>query len=289
MFRLTAALTMTVGLAAAAPAAQQPVRGSDAAATIARVGARVVEWYARAQSIVSKEDVWITPLGFDMSPAAPPRRLGYELRVAWEPERTAPDAFPEPSIVRQILSINGRPPRAGEEPECMDPKPVTPEPLMMFLPAERGDFQFTHVGTARLDGRPAMTIDYKAIARDEPKVTWTKQCVSVSLPGRAFGRIWVDPGNYDVLRLDEHLAGLFEFDVPREQQRVDGPRSMVIERADSSIRYRRVQFRDPDDTVMVPAQIDTTTVVRGGSIRRTHISQRFSGHRRFVSDVRIID
>lgn len=288
MLRLGATLTLAVGLAAA-PAAQEPVRGADAAVTIERVGARVVEWYARAQSIVATEDVWITPLRVDMSRAEPPRRLGYELRVAWEPDSTAPGALPEPSIVRQVLSINGRPPRAGEEPQCMDPKAVSPEPLMMFLPAERGDFKFTHAGTARVDGRPAMTIDYKAIVDGDPTITWTKQCVNVSLPGRAFGRVWVDAETYDVLRIDEHLAGLFEFDVPLEQQRQGGARSMIIERADTSIRYRRVHFRDPDDTLLVPAQIDSTTVIRSGTIRRTHISQRFSGYRRFIGDVRILD
>jgi hypothetical protein len=170
----------------------------------------------------------------------------------------------------------------------MDPKPVSPEPLMMFLPAEREAFVFRLAGEARMDGRPALILDYRGAAPGTPEVTWTKECVSVSLPGRSRGRVWVDPVTFDVLRLDEHLVGLFDFDVPREHQLRGGPRSMVIERADSSIRYRRVEFQDPAETLMLPAEVETVTVFRGGSVQRTRISQRFSGYRRFVADVRVL-
>ena len=32
---------------------------------------------------------------------------------------------------------------------------------------------------------------------------------------------------------------------------------MTIERADSSIRYRRVQFAEPDETLVLPSSIET--------------------------------
>jgi hypothetical protein len=94
-------------VAAASPAAQRPT-SPDVRDTIARVGARVAEWYGRAQSIVSLETVVITPLRFDLSPTVPARRLAYELRVAWDPVAQGPGRFPEPSILRQILTVNGR-------------------------------------------------------------------------------------------------------------------------------------------------------------------------------------
>lgn len=288
MFRAGTVLTLVAGLGVVATAAQRPARGTNAAETIAHVGTRVIEWYARAQSIVSTEDVRITPLRYDMSPAESARRLSYELRVAWDADGARPEILPEPTILRHPLTVNGRSSRPGDDPGCMDPKPVTPEPLMMFLPGKREEFTFTHVGTARVDGRVAETIDYRSILVGKPDIEWTKECVSVSLPGRTYGRVWIDPSNYDVLRLDEHLSGLFEFNVPREQQRRGAPLSMVIERSDSSIRYRRVQFQNPEDTLMLPAEVETTTVVRGGGTRRTRISQRFSAYRRFISDVRIL-
>ena len=54
---------------------------------------------------------------------------------------------------------------------------------------------------------------------------------------------------------------------------------MTIERADSSIRYRRVPFSDPDETLLFPATIDTTTIVRNSGSPRTRISQSFGNYR----------
>lgn len=288
MLRVFALAAALAALAAATPAARQRSTAGEAAGIVARVGARVIDWYARAQSIVSTEDVSITPLRWDMSPEGFARRVASELRVAWEPDGADPASLPEPTILRQVLSVNGRPPRPGDEPGCMDPKPVSPEPLTMLLPDERDAFAFALAGTARVDGRPALILDYRGIAPGAPEIAWTKECVSVSLPGRARGRIWVDAETFDVLRLDEHLVGMFEFDVPREHQRRGAARSMIIERADSSIRYRRVTFDDPPETLMLPAQVDTVTVIRGGAIQRTRITRRFSGYRRFVADVRVL-
>jgi hypothetical protein len=283
-----AAVSLLVAIVSAASLAAQRPAPPDVGETIARVGARVVEWYGRAQSIVSLETVVITPLRFDMAPTVPARRLAFELRVAWDPMTTGPHTFPEPSILRQILTVNGRPPRPADEPGCMDPKPVSPEPLMMFLPEQRHDFAFRYAGRGRIDGRPAMMFDFKGVAAREPEISWTKECVSVSLPGRSRGRIWVDMATHDVLRLDEQLVGLFEFDVPREHRRRGAAPNMVIERADSSIRYRRVQFTDPPDALMLPAEVDTVTVIRGGAVQRTRITQRFSDYRRFIADARVL-
>ena len=282
---IAAALAAT--LLTAVPMAQERA-ADDLDALIDRIGARVIDWYARAQSIVSQEEVFIQPLRFDMSPAGFGRRVAYELRIAWESPGAGAAALPEPTVLRQLLAINGRAPKAGEEPGCMDPKPVTPEPLMMLLPQERDNFAFSLAGTPRVDGRAALMIDFKGATPGEPEIAWTRDCVSVSLPGRVRGRLWVDAETHDVLRLDEHLVGLFDFDVPREHQRRGAAASMTIERADSSIRYRRVTFEDPPETLMLPAQVDTITVFRGNGIQRTRISQRFAGHRRFVADVRVL-
>ena len=287
MLRAAPVAILVASVAAASPAAQRPAP-PDVRETIARVGTRVAEWYGRAQTIVSLETVVITPLRFDMSPTVPARRLAYELRVAWDPATSGRGAFPEPSILRQILTVNGRAPRPADEPGCMDPKPVSPEPLMMFLPEQRNDFAFTFAGTARVDGRPAMMFDFKGVAAGAPDITWTEECVSVSLPGRSRGRIWVDTTTHDVLRLDERLVGLFEFDVPREHRRRGAASNMVIERADSSIRYRRVEFTNPPDALMLPAEVETITVIRGGAVQRTRITQRFSDYRRFIADARVL-
>jgi hypothetical protein len=76
--------------------------------------------------------------------------------------------------------------------------------------------------------------------------------------------------------------------VPREQQRTGGPAHMTIERADSSIRYRRVLFTDPDETLLLPSTIETVTIVRNSGSPRVRISQTFDNYRRFVTGSRIV-
>jgi hypothetical protein len=171
----------------------------------------------------------------------------------------------------------------------MDPKAVSPEPLAMLLPARLGESEFFPAGAARIDGRAALMIDYRGVPSLPEEITWTDDCVSLNLPGRSRGRIWIDAETYDVLRVDDRLVGMFSFDVPREHIRRGAARSMVIERADSTIRYRRVAFTGPDETLLLPASIESVTVVRGGSMQRTRITQRFSDYRRFLTTGRIVD
>jgi hypothetical protein len=268
----------------AAPPARQP----DFADTLSRVSRRIEQWYARAASIVSTEHVWIQPLRADMSPLDFPRRLAFELRLEWDPARTGADGAPVANVVREPMRINGRLPSPGD-PGCMDPKPVSPEPLAMLLPARLTESVFRPAGTARVDGRAAIMIDYRGDSSLPDEITWTDECVSLQLPGRSRGRIWVDAETFDVLRVDDRLVGTFSFDVPRDQVRRGASRSMVIERADSSIRYRRVTFSDPEETLWLPASIETVTVIRGAGTQRTRITQRFSDYRRFLTAGRIVD
>lgn len=277
---------VVVAIAASVSARAQPP-AADFAARMVHIGQRVEQFYARARLVTSKETVRLQPLESDFRSMMPARRLVYELRVSWDP---ATDGGPpaDASVLRQLLSVNGRAPRPKDEPECMDPKSVTPDALALLLPHNRHEYEFKPAGSTRIDGRLAAMIDYKSVSMEPPEIIWKGNCVSVSLPGRTRGRVWIDEQTDDVLRLDEHLIGLFEFPVPREQSRAGGPLSMVIERADSSIRYRAVTFEDPDETLMLPRSIETTTVWRNASVNRVRMTQEFSEYRRFVTDGRIV-
>jgi hypothetical protein len=253
---------------------------------VARVGDYVERYYARAQSIVVEENVAIQPLGLDLRHDGFARRLTYELRVEWNPE-AADDESPA-KVTRQLLAINGRPPKAGQEPECLDPRSTSPEPLAFLLPDRRHKFFFKAAGLGRVGDRAAVMIDYRSVKPELPKVEWKKECVSIDLPGRARGRIWADPETSEILRLDEGITGLVDIAVPREQQRTGGPSFMTIERADSSIRYRRIPFTNPDETLLLPSSIDTVTIVRNSGSPRVRISQTFGNYRRFVTGSRIV-
>jgi hypothetical protein len=268
--------------------AAQPRGAVDVAGLLARVGEQVEQYYARAQSIVCLETVRLMPLGSDLlNDGSHVRQLVSELRVAWEAS-TERDSPPDVKVLRDILTIDGRPPRPKDEPGCLDPKPVSPEPLAMLLPGRQRDYVFTWGGLARIDGRPAAMLDYKSLQTGPIEVTRNKDCISVELPGRARGRVWIDQETGDVLRLDERLTGMFDFEVPADKPRRRPAETMVIERSDSSIRYKKVAFADPEETVMLPASIETLTIIRNAGVPRVRKTQVFSKYRRFVTGGRIV-
>ena len=258
--------------------------------TLQRVAARVEQWYSRAQTVVSTETVSIQPLEYNLTPAGFARRLAFELRVAWDPEVLGPNGRPEPEVTRQILSVNGRPPKADPGADgCMDPKPVSPEALSMLLPWHLAESKFSPAGLARVDNRAAMMIDYTNITVQPPEITWTDDCVNVNLPGRSRGRIWIDVRTFEVLRIDDRLASSFEFPVPQQYVRRGAARSMTVERAETSIRYRNVNFEDPTETLLMPVAMDSLTIMGGGTTQRTRFTQRFSNYRRFLTGGRLLD
>jgi hypothetical protein len=283
---IRAVASVVAGVACSA-AVRSPAAAADVVALLARVGEQAEQYFARAQSMVCEETVRLQSLGADlMTDGSHARQLVYQLRTAWEPPSNG-DGPPDIHVLREIIKIDGRPPRPKDEPGCMDPKPVSPEPLAMLLPARQRDYAFTWAGTGRADGRPAAMLDYKSLESGPVKVTRRNDCISIELPGRSRGRVWIDQATGDVLRLDERLTGMFDVEVPPERR--GAPTGfMTIERADSSIRYKRVAFRDPEEALMLPASIETVTVIRNAGAPRVRKTQVFSNYRRFVTEGRIV-
>lgn len=254
--------------------------------TVARVSGYVEQYYTRAQSIVTNEEVTVQRLKRDLSFDGFARRLMYELRVEWDPSVAGDDS--PAKVTRQLLTVNGKPPKKGDKPECMDPKSVSPEPLAFLLPDRRHKYAFTSAGVGRVDGRETLMVDYRALEPGEPIVEWTEDCVSVDVPGRWRGRLWADPESATVVRLDEQLTGMVDLPIPRKHQRINGALFMTLERADMSIRYRPVAFREPDETLMLPAEITSSSMWRNGGSAGSRVTQSFSNYRRFVTAGRIL-
>ena len=64
---------------------------------------------------------------------------------------------------------------------------------------------------------------------------------------------------------------------------------MVIERADTTVRYRTGHLhRARRDAVLLPASIDTLTVVRNAAIEWSRKTQVFSEYRRFIGTGRVL-
>jgi hypothetical protein len=275
---------LVIGLVLAGRAAVGQSISADQ--TVFRLSGYVEQYYTRAQSIVTNESVIVQRLHRYMSFDGFARRLVYELRVEWDPSVNA-DESPA-KVTRQLLTVNGRPPKKGDKPECMDPKNVSPEPLAFLLPDRRYKYSFTSAGVGRVDGREAVMVDYRALERGEPMVEWTEDCVSVDAPGRFRGRLWAEPETATIVRMDEQLIGMVDLPIPRKHQRINGSLFMTLERADMSIRYRPVRFSDPDETLMLPAEITSSSMWRNGGSAGSRVTQSFSNYRRFVTAGRIL-
>jgi hypothetical protein len=277
-------IALVVALLAAGRAAIGQSISADQ--TVDRLSDYVEQYYTRAQSIVTNESVTVQRLNRDMSFDGFARRLEYELRVEWDP---SVDADESPAkVTRQLLTVNGKPPRKGDKPECMDPKTVSPEPLAFLLPDRRHKYAFTSVGVGRVDGREAVMVDYRSLEPGKPIVEWTDDCVSVDVPGRWRGRLWAEPETATIVRMDEQLIGMVDLPIPRKHQQINGALFLTLERADMSIRYRAVRFSDPDETLMLPAEITSSSMWRNGGSPGNRVTQSFSNYRRFVTAGRII-
>lgn len=268
--------------------------GPDVQAVLARVGERVAAYYTRAQQLICLERSTVVPIDSSWTVQGVSRTVESELRVEFE--ALDGSGVPEVQITRQVLRVNGRRPRERDKKDrsgCMDPTPVSPEPLAFLLPAHREEFRFTSVHDGRERDRAALVIDFSSVQRSgHPELVEDEyghdDCFDWKGAIAIGGRVWVDAESYDVLRLDRHVLGPTDVRVPWALQRkYHFDSSMTLDRDDLTLRYKQISFEDPRETVLLPESTDSMTIFRGGlqSIRR---AEKFSDYRRFLTDSRII-
>jgi len=256
-------------------------------AILERVGTNLEVYFQRAQRIVSTETVLVRSFDRAMQLNGFPRRLEYERRVEWDPSGV--DGVPAVTVLRRLMSVNGRPPEPGDEDPCLAPESEGLDPLSVLLPARQSEFEFSLSGLERIDEHVVAHLEYVPVETDSGEVDWgTGECIRIELPGWYRGEVWVDGASGDVLRLDEHLIRRFEFREPQDRPRAS-IRWIVLERDDTTIRYERVNFEDPIESLMLPRSIEKSWATEGsGVVPRYFRSQRFSNYRRFVTEGRLV-
>ncbi len=273
-------VSVLIVAAGAALAAQQPEPE-----TVSRIGDYVERYYARAQSIVADETVVVQPMTRDFGFDGLPRTLRYELRLEWNPSADREEDVA--TVVRRLISARG--PRLGppKQPDCLDPRGVSPEPLAFLLPDRRSKFRFTMAGTSRVDGQIAVRVDYRPVRPEPAQVTWDGECGKIELPGRLRGRLWADPVTFEILRVDESLVGQVELPGPPRLP-AGSSRSFTLERADTTTVYTRVVFSDPYETLLLPSRVESVTVIRNSGVPRVRVTQELTNYRRFVTGSRLL-
>ena len=103
-------------------------------------------------------------------------------------------------------------------------------------------------------------LEYSPSSERPPIVTGDKTCITMDLPRRSRGRVWVDSNTDAILRLDEFLVGPTDVPIPRALQSVGGSLYITVDRSDTTTLYQPIVFSDPEETLMLPSRIDTVSV-----------------------------
>jgi hypothetical protein len=247
----------------------------DLASTLAGLAARTQQYYDRFISIICTETVHTQDLRSNLTPLGRARTTVYELSVSRQQKDKAEADF---RVERTLQSVNGRVARRNERPQCTDPKTGTPEPLGFLLAANQRRYRFS--ARDAIGGGPigAHAIDFIETPASRVQVKWEGTCFEADGGGQE-GRVWFDPTTYDVLQVDVRLSRPFFVPLP---EGFPGIRPAIrVEKSETTLRFSRVDFEAPDETLMLPSSISTLHVLRG--VPSMRISQTLASYRRFLT------
>jgi hypothetical protein len=283
---------LALGVLGTVVSAQPPAR-LDLNSLLQSAGEKVEEYFARAQSLVCLETVRLQPLSSGLTADGFPRTVESELRLSWDPFNHSEEA-PEARTLRHVLRVNGHQPRKKDYQACTSPEQQDSEtqPLSMLLAEQRGQYVFSLGKAGKVDGRIAIVVEYEL--RKPPKVAVSEvegqeDCISFDVDGGFRGRIWLDPDTHEVIRLDQALMGLVDIPMPRNvARRVDVANNWVMERWDTSIRFKPIRFQEPDETLMLPVSSTQLRITRGAGTPRLRTITEYSGYKRFLTGGRVV-
>lgn len=286
---LLAACALAVSAAVAVPAAH----GDDVATVLDRATARVEDFFTRAQSLVCTETVRVQPLTYSLTSDGFGRTVESELRLSWNPGDDG-EAASEAQTLRQVVRVNGHPPRSKDKRNCTTPERHDTETqvLSILLAQQRGDYTWTLAGQTKIDGRPALLVDYQ----EKRKLTLEvivkegdEDCLTFDIKGGDRGRIWLDTETFDVLRIDQRLSGQASSRMPELlARRPNADSYMVVERLDRSYRFRRLSFDNPIETMVLPVSASQLMVTQGNGGARQRVTTEYRNYRRFLTGGRIV-
>jgi hypothetical protein len=269
-----------------------PARDERLERILERVGEAVAKYQAELFRIAFTETLRQEELREDMTPKKA-KEFVFDTIVAREALSDEEDDY-YPKIVRRVRTINGKPAKRADRRDAAAGTFVSS--LVFLLPKNRKEFRFSLEGEEKFEGRPAFRIRMLRPGEGPPRVEWKSRLVGYSFYvfAPSVNLLWVDAETGDVLRFESHIAEPFEFEGPGAFNagpfgRFGPSRRYRLKAQDYAVNFRRVQFKDPEQTLLVPVAAEWTRVIEGASQPRTRATLRFSDYRRFRSDVKIIE
>ncbi|MDT5294178.1 MAG: hypothetical protein QOJ76_1058 [Acidobacteriota bacterium] len=270
----------------------RPAEGSDErlAHVLERVGESVRRYQLGMFRIAFTEIFRREELKPDMTPKRS-KEFVFDSVVLREELSAAEDDY-LPRTVRRLKSIDGKTVKGTAAAAAGVEATFYGGSLNFLLPQGQRLFDFSFEGEGTLGGRRVLRVGMLRPGEGEPRVEWEGMSFRVLAPMRWL--FWVDAESFDVLRVESHLAAPFEFDSPPAFSagpfgRFGPSRKLRYAREDYSMNLRRVQFKDPEQTLLVPESAEWVTVIEGASRPRLRRSLRFANYRRFRSDVKVVE
>ena len=269
--------------------AQEPAADERLALILKRVGESVERYHAGMFSVRFTETVRQDELKEDLeTPKKRTREQVYDSVILRE-ELSEIEGDYVAVTTRRLVTVDGKPWKKGDETKETS---VYGEFLNILLPRYQKLHSLSLEGEETLDGRKAHVLGLQRPGEGEPRVEWKGSRFRVVAPTKT--RIWVDAENYDVMQIESDLVAPFEFESPGVFRAGPfgsfGPtKRLRYAREYSRVRFRRVQFKDPEQTLLLPDSAEWLRVIEGASRPRTRSRVAFSDYRRFVSGVKVVE
>ena len=243
------------------------------------LAARVQAYRERLSSISVTETVTQHRLNTKMKPTGKPRVFVYDVTIMRVPGTDGEDIV---RAERVLKLIDGKPPKRRDEPECTDPESTYDDPLAFLLPESQAKLAF-RVAAAKGDGA---TLEFEQPEPEHLEVTPKKiaECFGID-GGREVGRIWLDKGTDDPLRIESSLAEPFPIFYDRLKDASGN--YMVVQHERTVITLAKVPFTDPEETLLLPESKVSEYEIHGAGTPRLRTMQVFTNYKRFMTEYKI--
>lgn len=222
----------------------------------------------------------------DLTPKGRPQESVSEWIVVLRP---VSDNSRETSVVAviEVKSVDGKAPK-----EKKGASPVYRHPLEFLTPEKQAEWVFGWEGETDLRGSKTVVITAAPAVVTKP---------TSKVKGRFFyvkgmqqkARVWIDPRTFDVLQVEWRLLDTFRFKTEFGLN-WHGPffvtrpaREVEYEKMDRTIRFARVVFKDPDQTLLLPVSEEYLYVIRGSRNPAYRATVSYTDYKRFVTDVKV--
>jgi len=265
---------------------QESAADERLASILKRAGESVERYHGGLFSVRFTETLWQEELKEDLKTPKKSKRYVYD-SVLLREELSEIEGDYVAVTTRRLVSLDGKARKKAEE-----SKVTSVYSLNIMLPRYQKLYRISLEGEQALGGRRAYVLALLRPGEGEPRVEWEGGSFAVVAPTKT--RVWVDAENYDVMQIESALVAPFEFQSPGvfgagPFGRFGPTKRLRYAREDSLVRLRRVQFKDPEQTLLLPESAEWLKVIEGASRPRTRTRIAFGDYRRFRSGVTVVE